>query len=124
MRGAHRFSPGSVDEILEYHTSYGGEVRENIYTALEHLSDIGDEELLVPRPSLEMEPQRLHCEPMREVTYSGEGGKPKHHDRDGREGDHAWYLQGNEVAKGPSVFEGDMVPRYHIVWGSSRWGGN
>lgn len=43
------------------------------------------------------------------------------------EGKNSWWLQGNLVAKSTSVFEGEMVKRYRVVWGSSsnpRFEGN
>jgi hypothetical protein len=45
----------------------------------------------------------------------------------GIEGQHAWYLQGNEVARAVSVFEGDYIRRYRVVWGckdNPTWEGN
>lgn len=83
---------------------------------------------LLPRPSLETEPQRLHCNEMINATFSDHNpleSQPQM--KREREGEYAWYLQGNEVAKGPSVFEGEMVRRYNIVWSSAstpRWVGN
>lgn len=38
-----------------------------------------------------------------------------------------WYIQGNEVARSASTFDGDMIPRDRVVWGSKstpRWVGN
>ena len=43
------------------------------------------------------------------------------------DGDDAWYLQGNEVARATSVFDGEMIRRYHVVWGRKAhpaWVGN
>lgn len=43
------------------------------------------------------------------------------------EGEHAWYLQSNQVARGVSVFEGEMIRRYRVVWGCKAnpvWAGN
>ncbi|KAF3042242.1 hypothetical protein E8E12_010109 [Didymella heteroderae] len=62
---------------------------------------------LVRRPSSLMEPQRLHCTEMMEVKSEGV-----------KEGECAWYLQGNEVAREKSVFEGEMIKRYNVCWGS------
>lgn len=95
---------------------------------------------MVPRPSSDMEPQRLHCDEMKKITWSVEARERQNEiyeepsrnprpwnaqasiqktemcdERD--EGKHSWYLQGNQVAKGTSVFEGEMVKRYHVVWG-------
>lgn len=70
---------------------------------------------MVPRSSSEMDANRLHCS---EMIHVG----PKYVDIEGnpiKEGYLSWYLQGNLVAKGTSVFEGEMVKRYHVVWGSS-----
>ncbi|KAL6708217.1 hypothetical protein ACN47E_003401 [Coniothyrium glycines] len=95
----------------------------NIYSATERWfsdSTYG----LVPRPSLESEPQRLHCAEMRDVTYDQDEVLPGRHNTTTKEGDHAWYLQGNEVARGNLVFEGEMVRRHRIVWGSTRQIGN
>lgn len=42
-------------------------------------------------------------------------------------GTHAWYLQGNQVARATSLFEGEMVKRYRVIWGckaNPRWEGN
>jgi hypothetical protein len=85
-----------------------------------------DEMQLVRRPSPEKEHHRLHCEEMINATASNHGPlnlRPQSK----KEGEYAWYLQGNEVAKGPSVFDGEMVRRYKIVWSSAstpRWVGN
>lgn len=79
---------------------------------------------LLPRPSQEMEPQRCHCPEMMKVSWGDNNVEPK---PDLDEGTHAWYLQGNEVARGIGVFEGEMVKRYHVVWGCAanpRWEGN
>ncbi|KAF2651392.1 hypothetical protein K491DRAFT_696518 [Lophiostoma macrostomum CBS 122681] len=61
----------------------------------------------VPRP--DQESHRMHC-PEMTVTGMGLG------EEDVDEGKHSWYLQGNLVGKGTSVFEGEMVKRYHVVW--------
>jgi hypothetical protein len=61
---------------------------------------------LVRRPSSVMEPQRLHCAEMMEVKSEGV-----------KEGECAWYLQGNQVARENSVFEGEMIKRYNVTWG-------
>lgn len=61
---------------------------------------------LVRRPSSVMEPQRLHCTEMMQVKPGG-----------AEEGEYAWYLQGNEVAREKSVFEGEMIKRYNVTWG-------
>ncbi|KAF2823730.1 hypothetical protein CC86DRAFT_59269 [Ophiobolus disseminans] len=78
---------------------------------------------LVRRPSTETEPQRMHCTEMTNITK--EPGTSQIEAAQG--GMHAWYLQSNEVARGASVFDGDMVRRYTIVWSSklnTRWVGN
>ncbi|KAF2637717.1 hypothetical protein P280DRAFT_520850 [Massarina eburnea CBS 473.64] len=69
---------------------------------------------MLPRPSQEMEPQRKHNPHMRKLTWphSYQGPKP-----DLDEGTHAWWLQGNVVARDTSIFEGEMVKRYKVIWG-------
>ncbi|KAF1998841.1 hypothetical protein P154DRAFT_535939 [Amniculicola lignicola CBS 123094] len=62
---------------------------------------------IVPRPSREREPQRLCYEGME--TTSGV-----------TEGEYTWWLQGNIVTKGMSIFDGEMVKRYRVVWGCHR----
>jgi len=104
---------------------------------------------MVPRSGLSMEPQRLHCEEMRNVTWSAEARRRQKeiYDEPGRsgktnkgciqpepetfeerdEGKYSWYLQGNQVARGTSVFEGEMVKRYYVTWGckdSTEWKGD
>jgi hypothetical protein len=104
---------------------------------------------MVPRSGLSMEPQRLHCEEMRNITWSAEARRRQKEicDEPGRsgktskeciqpepetfeerdEGKYSWYLQGNQVARGTSVFEGEMVKRYHVTWGckdSTEWKGD
>lgn len=79
---------------------------------------------LVRRPSAEIESQRLHCKEMMEVTSPVKKGESP---LKVEEGEYSWYLQGNHVKKRLSVFEGEMVPRYRIVWGSKAnpvWSGN
>jgi hypothetical protein len=61
---------------------------------------------LLRRPSSVMEPQRLHCTEMMEVKSEGV-----------EEGEYAWYLQGNEVGREKSVFQGEMIKRYNVTWG-------
>jgi hypothetical protein len=81
---------------------------------------------LLQRPSVEMEPQRLHCNEMINVHPKEElpeGMQP----HSAKEGEFAWYLQGNEVARGKSIFDDEMVRRYNIIWGresDARWAGN
>jgi hypothetical protein len=94
---------------------------------------------MVARPSTQMEPQRLHCKEMRNILWNAEALKrwKEIHDEPGvvtssnstkrlqqleaidekDEGRYSWYLQGNQVARGTSVFEGEMVKRYHVTWG-------
>jgi hypothetical protein len=82
---------------------------------------------LQPRPSLEMEPQRLHCNEMIYVAESREELSKDVQFQSTKEGEFAWYLQGNEVARGKSIFEDEMVRRYNIVWGGKsnpQWIGN
>jgi hypothetical protein len=72
---------------------------------------------MVPRPSEEMEGNRVYCPEMMKVTWPEDmTGEDPNLD----EGKHSWYLQGNMVAKGTSVFKGEMVKRYHVVWGSKH----
>jgi hypothetical protein len=85
-----------------------------------------DEMQLVRRPSLEVEHHRLHCDETINATASDHGPLDSR-SQSKKEGEYAWYLQGNEVAKGPSVFDGEMVRRYNVVWSSAltpRWVGN
>ena len=77
---------------------------------------------MVPRPSQHMETNRSESEAMKMITWP-EGVS----EEDVEEGKHSWYLQGNQVARSTSVFEGEMVKRYHVVWGSKdnpRFEGN
>jgi hypothetical protein len=98
---------------------------DQICTNLEQIrKGLHDYAKFLPRPSQEMEPQRKHCPEMMKITWSSnyKGWKPA---KD--EGTHAWWLQGNEVARDISIFEGEMVKRYHVVWGCAanpRWEGN
>ena len=82
---------------------------------------------LVRRPSSDIEPQRLHCSEMVNVTRPGTEDPANARVEFMKEGEHAWYLQSNEVARGTSIFSGEMVRRYTVVWGSKsspRWVGN
>jgi hypothetical protein len=82
---------------------------------------------LQPRPSLKMEPQRLHCNEMINVAESREELSKDLQFQSTKEGEFTWYLQGNEVARGKSIFDDEMVRRYNIVWGGKfnpRWVGN
>ncbi|EOA89320.1 hypothetical protein ACJQWK_09232 [Exserohilum turcicum] len=75
----------------------------------------------VPRPSSETEPQRMHCREMQSTLLSDDGTPL------GIEGEHAWYLQGNEVGRASSVFDGEFIRRYRVVWGckdNPAWEGN
>ncbi|OAL51277.1 hypothetical protein IQ07DRAFT_643380 [Pyrenochaeta sp. DS3sAY3a] len=83
----------------------------------------------VRRPSADMEPQRLHCKEMMEVSCPEKKNKQKKGNSPTKvqEGEHAWYLQGNHIGKEFSAYEGEMVPRYRVVWGSKAnplWSGN
>jgi hypothetical protein len=67
-----------------------------------------------------MEHHRKHCEEMQYVTNPTQMRLML--DRRGErveEGKNSWWLQGNLVAKSTSVFEGEMVKRYRVVWGSA-----
>jgi hypothetical protein len=84
-------------------------IQSNIYRAQKALLGALNVQL-VPRPSSETELQRLHC-PEMNIT----------------DGNDAWYLQGNEVARATSVFDGEMIRRYRVVWGCKAhpaWVGN
>jgi hypothetical protein len=104
----------------------------NVKTAVQTM--FGDMLRLVPRPTSDLEPQRLHCTEMMHINTQAESTDEitRDHTTDlqtasTKEGQHAWYLQGNEVARGSSVFHGEMVRRYNVVWGSKscpRWVGN
>jgi hypothetical protein len=104
--------------------SYGS-VHQNVQEAVQAIYP-SDEMQLVPRTSLATEPQRLHCDEMINATASDHDAK-KPRSQNKKEGEHAWFLQGNEVARGLSVFDGEMVRRYNVVWSSAstpRWVGN
>lgn len=84
---------------------------------------------LIPRPNCSVEPQRQHCSETMNVAHRGSERKDSGSPFVGKsqKGDHAWYLQGNEVARATSVFDGEMVKRYQVVWSSTatpRWVGN
>lgn len=85
-----------------------GETVDGVYAASDIIHSKGTVEL-VRRPSSIVEPQRTHCTEMLNVKSQGL-----------QEGEHAWYLQGNEVAREKSVFEGEMVKRYNITWASEH----
>ncbi|PSN59797.1 hypothetical protein BS50DRAFT_594230 [Corynespora cassiicola Philippines] len=110
---------------------------------------------MAPRPSKEMETQRLHCQEMTIVSWNqpmfqelvDSMEAPRALDRQHNnppliysalkeaenmyketdEGRHSWYLQGNLVGRFKSIFDGEMVKRYRVVWGSQanpRWEGD
>jgi hypothetical protein len=83
-----------------------GETVDGVYAASEIMftPDLAE---LVQRPASVIEAQRLHCPEMIETKSPAR-----------KEGEHAWWVQGNEVARQKSVFEGEMVKRYQIIWGS------
>ncbi|PVI04018.1 hypothetical protein DM02DRAFT_652034 [Periconia macrospinosa] len=86
--------------------------------------DVDEQVEIFPRPSQEMEPMRRHCPEMMKVTWP-RGYRKSKPALD--EGTHAWWLQGNQVARATSIFEGEMVKRYRVVWGCAanpRWEGN
>jgi len=101
----HRLQPG-LRRLREMNVR--GETVDGIYTASNIIHSSGMVEL-VRRPSSVMEPQRTHCTEMMNVASQGV-----------KEGEHAWYLQGNEVAREKSVFEGEMVKRYTVTWGGKH----
>ncbi|XPS76294.1 hypothetical protein M3J09_008347 [Ascochyta lentis] len=98
----HRLQPG-LRKLREM--SIRGETVGSLCAASEIMHSNGMIEL-VRRPSSAVEPQRLHCAEMIDTNLP-----------DIREGEHAWYVQGNEVAKETSIFEGEMVKRYYVTWG-------
>ncbi|KAF2715259.1 hypothetical protein K504DRAFT_365515, partial [Pleomassaria siparia CBS 279.74] len=76
---------------------------------------------MLSRPSSEMEPHRLHCEEMKKLQTE------KFNEVD--EGKHAWWLKGNQVGRGTSVFQGGIGEEISstVVWGCSSnptWEGN
>ena len=82
---------------------------------------------LVLRPSSNQEQQRLHCPEMIYAAGSKPDAPPAQEVQAAQEGEYAWYLQGNEVGRGTSIFEGEIIRRYSIVWSSDsnpRWIGN
>lgn len=94
----------------------------NIHSVIDNIcGDLGFSN--VPRSPSTTEPQRLHCDEMRAMTFlHDDPSRPM-----GIEGQHAWYLQGNEVARATSVFDGDFIRRYRVVWGcreNPTWEGN
>jgi hypothetical protein len=98
----------------------------NIHAAVDHAFPAAEMQLQ-RRPCSVVEPQRLHCIEMMEVTASGRFGPSNAQSRSSKEGEYAWYLQSNEVARERSVFDGEMIPCHNIVWGSgstSRRAGN
>ncbi|KAJ4987444.1 hypothetical protein SVAN01_07044 [Stagonosporopsis vannaccii] len=101
----HLLQPG-LRRLREMNSK--GETVDGIHTASDIIHSGGVVEL-VRRPSSAMEPQRMHCTEMMNVTS-----------QDVKEGEHAWYLQGNEVARENSVFEGEMIKRYSVTWGATR----
>ncbi|KAJ8112473.1 hypothetical protein OPT61_g5167 [Boeremia exigua] len=82
-----------------------GETVDGVYAASTIIHSKGMIDL-VRRPFSLMEPQRLHCKEMMEVKSQSR-----------EEGEHAWYLQGNEDAREKSIFEGEMIKRYTVTWG-------
>ncbi|KAL5387900.1 hypothetical protein DPSP01_003298 [Paraphaeosphaeria sporulosa] len=81
---------------------------------------------LLRRPDQDMEPQRLHCREMIDLTMDEKDPNDKYLEAT-QEGEHAWFLQCNVVARGVSLFHGEMVPRHHIIWSCKnhpRWVGN
>ncbi|KAH7087639.1 hypothetical protein FB567DRAFT_592312 [Paraphoma chrysanthemicola] len=98
-----------------------------VYPSLESASrTLSGSHSLVRRPAASMEAQRLHCNEMTSITI-GEDDADDQMMSASKEGEHAWYLQSNEVARGVSVFDDEMVPRHKITWGCSaypNWTGN
>jgi hypothetical protein len=102
------------------------ESRSNIYTVTKDVFNSAGYDL-VRRPSSEYESHRTHCEEMQFFRWLEEEDRAAERLPRGVEGEHAWYLQGNEVARGISTFEGDFIPRYRVVWGCKAnpvWAGN
>ncbi|KAF2111927.1 hypothetical protein BDV96DRAFT_580876 [Lophiotrema nucula] len=86
-------TPGNPTEFDQY-------THQDLYVVGEAVH-WGDGWKIVPRPSENIEFQRLHSPALQRYE----------------EGKYAWWLQGNKVAKGTSVFEDDMVKRYRVLWG-------
>lgn len=94
----------------------------NVESALLAMFPEGSQRL-VPRPTSDTEYQRQHCSEMVRITQGPKSAVLGVTN----EGQHAWYLQGNEVARSASVFDGEMVRRYTVIWGSKsnpHWKGN
>ncbi|KAF2630267.1 hypothetical protein BU25DRAFT_387340 [Macroventuria anomochaeta] len=98
----HHLQPG-LRRLREMNVR--GEIVEGVRAASDIMHSTGMVDL-VRRPLSAMEPQRLHCTEMMQVKPQGV-----------KEGEYAWYLQGNEVAREKSVFEGEMVKQYSVTWG-------
>jgi hypothetical protein len=99
----HRLQPG-LRRLREMNVR--GQTVDGVCAASDIMHSSGMVEL-VRRPSSGIESQRSHCTEMIEVKSQGV-----------KEGEYAWYLQGNEVAREKSVFEGEMIKRYNVTWGS------
>jgi hypothetical protein len=114
------------DGIAEIFDVYRGPQTSNILAGFESFFKGFDAEL-VPRPSPVPEPQRMHCEEMRNFRFLEDEEKTGTTLPTGVEGGHAWYLQSNEVARTTSTFEGEYIRRYRVVWGckaNPTWVGN
>ncbi|KAL5121684.1 hypothetical protein ACEQ8H_000371 [Pleosporales sp. CAS-2024a] len=82
---------------------------------------------LVPRPHRNMEEQRRYCHERMTVAHDRSDGVKHGTSANMEEGKYAWWLQGNEVGRWMSMFEGEFVRRYTVVWtgaNDSRWVGN
>ncbi|KAF1942101.1 hypothetical protein EJ02DRAFT_466085 [Clathrospora elynae] len=139
-KGTHQTSSWFEVSILRPKKDYDVEEQDNIANAftgkLEARSNIYaslDENLLandlqfVSRPSANLEPQRKHCQEMQTLRFLEDEDMATDWPPTGIEGEDTWYLQGNEVARGKSIFEGELVRRYRIVWGCKEnptWVGN
>jgi hypothetical protein len=91
----------------------------SVSTAIHTMFPTGAVQLL-RRPSKTPEPQRMHCREMIEVS-ADEETSTRHSEKSKttKEGEYTWYLQGNEVARDSSIFDGEMVRRYTVVWSSA-----
>jgi hypothetical protein len=101
----YRLQPAYDELYILRDMSVEGETLDGVCAASAFIHSDGMFEL-VRRDSSAIEPQRTHCVEMMEVKSQGV-----------KEGEYAWYLQGNEVGREKAIFEGEMVKRYNVTWG-------
>jgi hypothetical protein len=132
LRPTRGYNPDNEDELCRYVEIGLMEPKSNIRKVVnDSIYNFGYD--LAPRPSQDYESHRMHCEEMKFFRWL----EDEYFERDeylafeeverGVEGSHAWYLQGNEVARGKSIFEGDFMARHRVVWGckaNPTWIGN